>query len=831
MFPIVVGVGPHNSSSRPFPHIISKEQIDDNADGGEVRQQQVIMAMGTNDDETMNATIFIGYHFLPIDRSRGDVVFEDNRSGSDHDDERMALLHGEAAAQTKKIFATNNEARLHYSRSSPIDQQATGSTQFNVIAELRVQITPITSPFTSSLDTMSNRETKSRVPLGMMRKQSWQDIQHLSSYTPNPSIEFSSNKKHLACLIPFPRGYELLPSPESHTKYPPMSTVVIFRIQAKILTSQQQQRKHNLPKLPNYVLENINDEDRERGELDTAAIKSVHDLEISGESTQHKTSASTVPMASSRGNATSYVSHDPKIVRALRPQNEEHADKSGSLNNDVSNRLFRRSRSSENGHTGPLQCATCMCNVPSDHHRGESSSAGSFLLVGTTDGKLLKVDFSMARVLSVELNTVSGDVNKNQNNGEPVLSTEPNGLNGERNGLAPQIDQHLKFGFHPIVHLSQCTPTHWKPLDIYGEEQGSISKGRVAAVFRDGSVKIYTTSFALPEKNRINVVESYQNPPSLHGSRSNGTNHIGLDIQFNLIASFLPPLACLDASLSHLRYIRAKWIKPCLLSLLTRSPLLDDDHDMIGWSDNIMMSASKTEMVVAQVWSVAEVTHLDRESQHESQWEIPSDIDAVIALISELKLPRGDGLNEFIHDTYSLSKYTSNPDSGSIILKGRPSFSECTRGMSVLHHRFIDFVAIVSQEVTCTSDSNGVSILCIRPICFIWDWKRNVPGLMLACSDSHVFYVQQDNSDICSVPSIYSWFQLGNDDEYGPCAVHVYEQTLRKDMRRACKSIFCLSTLSPPHVRDPEGSLSVHEPSASLLHRDSITYPRICRVS
>ncbi len=833
MFPIVVGTGPHHSSSRPFPHVPSRDYYcSDEADGSEVLQQQqqqqqqqqnAIMAMGTNDGETLNATMFITYHCLPI----GNDDFSKGRTSADNDDddddETRALIHGEASASRRNNFATKNEVREQHSRSSPLDQQNT-ETQFNVVAELRVQITPITSPFTSNLDATSNRETKSRVPLGMMRKRSRQAMQNQNTFfTPSPSIEFSSNNGHLACLIPIPREYELLPASESRVGYSPTSTIVIFRIQAKTRASQRQQRKHNLPKLPEYILENSFDQDRRKGELENEKNPTTNpadELDMSGVPMRQKLSFA--PTASFIVNAMSYVAHGPKIVRALQCLND--ADELLTQNNEKFNRPVRRNLSSEKNLTRPLHHATCMCNFPSDHFRGESSSAGSLLLVGTIDGKLLTVDYSMSRMRSIVLEPVIGIGTEDHDDGaryHPMDLREQNG--GQVFNSNRRKSQHSERGSSSIVHLSQCTPTHWKPLDIYGEEQGSLSNGHVAAVFRDGSVNIYATSFV--PISRFND-DSSAYPRRRQRNRNNGAEHTGLDIQFHLIASsFRPSLACLDASLSHhLRYIRAKWIKPSVLALLTRSPILGDDA-FIEWSDN--MSGSQSEMVVAQVWSVAAVMHLDHEYQNECDWEIPSN-DTNIALISELKLPHGDSLNEFIHDTFSLSQYSSNPvyDCGSN-LNGRLGFPDCTRGMSILYHRFIDCLAIGSQDVSCTSDSNG-TIVRIRPICLIWDWKRNIPGLTLACSNSYSF-CDQDNDDIRMLP--YSWFQLGDDDKHGLCAVHVYEQTLRNDVRRACKNVFCLSALSPPNIRATEGCLSVKEPSALLLHRNSVTFPRICRVS
>ena len=147
MFPIVVGTGPHHSSSRPFPRINSRDHSNDDeasgvqrGNGDEVRQQQqqqqqqnVIMAMGTNSDETLNATMFISYLFLPIGNSIGDVS-RGGRSDSDH--ERKALLVLDDGDAMTELGGQHSHPGL--------EQQDSTDVQFNVIAELRVQITPIT---------------------------------------------------------------------------------------------------------------------------------------------------------------------------------------------------------------------------------------------------------------------------------------------------------------------------------------------------------------------------------------------------------------------------------------------------------------------------------------------------------------------------------------------------------------------------------------------------------------------------------------------------------------------------------------------------------------
>ena len=150
--------------------------------------------------------------------------------------------------------------------------------------------------------------------------------------------------------------------------------------------------------------------------------------------------------------------------------------------------------------------------------------------------------------------------------------------------------------------------------------------------------------------------------------------------------------------------------------------------------------------------------------------------------------------------------------------------------MLILHHRFTDSLVITSHAVTCASafSTTAVAPLIVRPFSLIWDWKRNVPGLTLASSAPYHLYHQRDAA-MFTVPSLFSWFQLGEDDEHGLCAVHVYEHTASRAIRRARKNVFSLSSLSPLNRFD-EGSLSLNEPSAVLLHRDSVTFPFITRV-
>ncbi|KAL7542795.1 hypothetical protein ACHAXR_012401 [Thalassiosira sp. AJA248-18] len=847
-FPVAVGTGPRHSSSRPFPRISRDTNRNGEQSGGSEAQDNAIIAMGTNDDETLTATVFISYHFLPIsDDSTSNAAKSSLDSREDI---------GEGTATTNND-STNEEFQLGEQLSGGLDSeqeplQEISDSQFNVIAELRVQITTTTSPFVSNMDAMSSRETKSRVPLGIMRKRRSLN-QSSVPYTPNATIEFSSNETHLACLIPLPISYELISiSGSGHDtllshENAATSTIVIFRIQAQRFSSQhqlEQQQQHILPNLPDYIDEKTVDGDRTKEELENNNMHATKSND--GASSQEEPSPSTAT-TSPRGDFMSYVAHEPKIVRAPRPLNELHTDFEQE-NKALPNRSFLRKLSGGISRTSPVQprtlhCGTCMCSVPSDHRRGKSSSAFSLLLVGTTDGTLLLVDFPIARVRSVALKSSSTKTFIKQGDNEQCgFPTGNGGFNGEQNHPSRQKasngqrSHRLRFESecNPIVHLSQCTPTQWKPLDVYGEEQGSESKGRITTVLRDGSVNIYTTSFVvssmLPKDftsnssdNRLeNGVDRTINVDRSRSNRNNGTNDTGLEMRINLLSTF--HASKFSFNVSRLRYMRAKWLNPLLLVLLTRSPYLDEEFLR---QQSTSASAMPSDIVMAQVWTVAEVIGKNNDSKESNDevdgWENPSDVGANIALVSELMIPCGEGLDELAHDTFPLSDQNSVPMSDFCI----PSiFPECARGMSILYHRGTDSLAINSQVVACTP-ALTVGIKA-RPFCLIWDWKRNVPGLTLASSISYCNQKDVD-SNLNKIP--FSWFQLGEDDDHGLCAVHVYEQKLSGKRRRVGKNIFSLATLSPLNRFAADGSLSLNEPSAILLHRDSVNFPFLGRPS
>ena len=305
---------------------------------------------------------------------------------------------------------------------------------FNVIAELRVQISHLESPLASDTDATSNRETKSRVPLGAMKKRMQNhDDTDSQFFSPAPSVIFTTNQSHLACLIPVPSGYEVVSnaSPSSQiSRHHLVSSIVIFSIQTYTISSAQQIRQRNrmLPKLPDFVIDQktTDDDGKIEGDIEKILQNSNTNFKMSSE---HQSNSQMI-----------HVAHVPKIVRILRE--------------DI------MSFDSE-FELPTLQNATCICNIPSDSKNGKGPEALSMLLVGTTSGSLMVVDFESARVK------------------DTIYHWE---RDSDRMSL-------------PIIHLSQCPPTLWKPLNPYGDELGSVSQGRISAVTRDGGICIFSTCF------------------------------------------------------------------------------------------------------------------------------------------------------------------------------------------------------------------------------------------------------------------------------------------------------------------------------------------------
>lgn len=664
------------------------------------------MAMGVNDDETLAATVFINYNFHPIDETT-----EEERYEIDVGDSGQEINDRNAAA------------------AAPSASSIDGNHQFNVIAELRVQISHSSSPLVSNTDAMSNRETKSRVPLGIMKKRrqsanrsGGDDDKTQQLFIPAASVIFSSNQSHLACLIPVPTGYELISNADSSqiiSRNESVSTIVIFNIQTYTISSRQQMRQRNrkLPKLPDYILDQTTNKD------DTKNGGNSNTLQSDGD---HVSITSERQSNDSKSQNDVYVAHVPKIVRVAQ----------------------REGVSPESDVLPSLQSATCICNAPSDSSKGKGSDALSMLLVGITNGSLLIIDFETARVK---------DILYEQKQMDRVVS--------------------------PIIHLSQCPPTQWKPHNKYGDELGSASKGRISAVTRDGGITIFNTTF-----HGVNELHSSN---SIDQSKS-FVNKSGLIMQIEYLAEYHPSQTNNSSYVSGLRYACAKWLNPLLLAVLTRSPLLDNDS--LEQSVNTL-----SDIVVAQVWSVTEVQDVENPEQTRSK--------SNICVLSELKFPCENSLVEQAHGTFSLSQ--------------EPVAEGFGKSYSIAYNSHRDCLAISSQLMSRDKNAKESTKLKVRPICISWDWKRNAQGLTLISDMPILLGEGHAQPDAAGASSIFSQFLVSND-----CAVHYHEK--RHAQRKLLhKDIYNLSTLSPSSVSGRGSNVRLCEVSPLMLGGDVITYPLI----
>lgn len=689
-FPIAVGTGPRHSSSRPFPQ-----------DGN------VIMAMGMNGDETLAATVFISYNFHPLNIN----------SSTDEPDENDAGGRDE----------TTNDRTTAAAPPPPLAASFDDNQHFNVIADLRVQISHAASPLVSNTDAMSNRETKSRVPLGIMKKgnsSSYETNDHIPQplFTPAASVIFSSSLSFLACLAPYPPGYELVSTASHGTNYSSslpssssqISTIVIFNIQTYTISSRQQIRQQNriLSKLPDYILEQAkNDDTNNGGNSEALQSEGDHDS-IRNEHQSNNLNSQSI-----------YAAHAPKIVRVAQ----------GDISSD------------SDVHLSSLQSAACICNVPSDSKNGKGHDAFSRLLVGTFDGSLLIIDFETARVKSIAYE------------------------NKQRGRLTT-----------PIIHLSQCPPTQWKPHNKYGDELGSDSKGRISAVTLDGGISIFSTTF--------HGANQQQSSSSVCESRS-FVNKSRLIMEIELLAHFHPSYANNGTKINCLRYACAKWLNPLLLAVLTRSPFLDEDFSGEENSAGI---------VVAQVWSVTDVQVADTSIQAVS--------NSNICVMSELKFPCENNLIELAHGTFSLSQESES----------EPNFG---KSYSITYNSYRDCLAFSSQLVSLDQNTKEFTKVKVRPFCISWDWKRNAQGLTLISDVTLSSRRGHSQLNAASMPSIFSQFLVSND-----CVIHFYEKAYTQ-RKRLHKDIYNLSTLSPSSVSDRGSNVRLCEVSALMLRGDVITYP------
>lgn len=475
---------------------------------------------------------------------------------------------------------------------------------YNVLAELRVHIQHGSQSHMSSA-----RETKCKVPLGTMKHCSTNNRQY---YQPMPCVTLSNG--HLACLVPFPQSYEVVNEDAS-------SIVVVFDIvQTQSTVVGRNTQKRVLPPLPDYV---------QMGE------------ESEGSDELFDGQYSTLPAN------LSFMAHNPRIVRMIQSLDQASSN---------SNQYTRQSQ------TPPIQSATCLCDLPTDSHRGNTENSSCSLLIGTNCGSVLMVDYASARVYCTLLDGVSH--NRSSSDDQDTTTTSP------------------------IVHIAQCPPNTWKSLDVYGEETGSLSLGRIALVTRAGCAIVYSTSFVassnLFRRSSSRGLE-YARSYSFNSERAGR-----LELKLTRVAAFglgndLEP---------KLRYVRAKWLNPTFLVLLTRSSNLDDAR--IKCIENTIHISS--DVVLAQVWRMNDV-HSDTAAEY----------NGAAALVAELKLPLGDEdlMKEHAHGSFRHQPPLPYTNGDAVSSREIAAFvTNCESSMSISYHRDTDCLALCyAQSMPTVSPS------------------------------------------------------------------------------------------------------------------------------
>lgn len=855
-FPVAIGVGPRHSSSRQFPPRPAScndggrgDWFENTDKDDEEDDDNVIVAVGTNDSEDLMATVFIGYHFLPISADEAPYDGAGNFFFSKSEKEQDSNVRPNSCSDDQ------NESPQRMEQQS----SSTSGCRYHVLAELRVQISPTTAPFVSSEEAhMSSRETRCRVPLGVMVKNdNLQNESHItdckkpkhSNSEPislenehiNASVIISSANSYLACLIPFPLGYSLAEGtskrdwnlkydtseetttekssdPTDASSAIPVrsnttSTLVVFCIQKNSFTLDQQwrQRKRVLPPLPDYIVDKKggisvdvqnqpgfsfdgdsidlagntinsfasptnsiskgtrNDEDiRDKPTLTDGVTTEYYSSKTASSASQIFDKSN----GNRNGELISYVAHDPKIVR-MHSTNDNHshhgnestvfpstrASKSLAAPDHADsnqNVLFQRkssfggtfnNRKSTAPPLQPLRCATCICDIPFDRHHGDrqssNSGATSMLLVGTVDGSVLLVNYSLSQVHRVlvgveEVQSLNDSIDND-------ASAIENDIDGNGNASSCGMDEfraktnNIK-SCSPIIHLSQCPPTQWKPLDIYGEDPGSESTGRIAVIRRDGNVTIYTTKFAkppLPAESKTTISSATEKSSSSREDSNNTAEHspgvrrtsttnvkdvttqLRLDIR---ILAIFDSRKELNPDNLRLRYIRARWLKPSLLVLLTRSPHLDE---IVLTGKRKLTRPASSDTIVSQVWAVTESCY-DEFGDDETNPSMLSrgrnpniytSSGARISLLSELRFPCGneDVMEEHAHGTFAMydTAVVSTSTRGNFVFDGDcverkesiVAFSRNEKSMSISYHRGIDCLAISSNIVKNESSS------------------------------------------------------------------------------------------------------------------------------
>ncbi|KAL7473397.1 hypothetical protein ACHAXS_013849 [Conticribra weissflogii] len=971
-FPIAIGVGPRHSSSRQFPprprparHNESShnDRLETAGNSDDEDDADVIVAVGTNNCEDLMATVFIGYHFLPIPTNE-------------------PPFHGAESDGNNKTNSCSNDERESQQRMEQQSSPKSGH-RYRVLAELRVQISPTTAPFVSCEEAhMSSRETRCRVPLGVMVKDyhpqneshdarslhnldcNGEDVTDcndpkgprsepisLTNEHANASVLISSNEAYLACLIPFPIGYSLAEgssnsdwnekydtSKVTATRKPSSSTdatttksarskgasiLVVFSIQKNSFSLDQQwrQRKRVLPPLPDYIVEKKENHTDFTYDSDTNFLAGntvttrigdfsrnnsfVSQSNASPEGTHHEdnirnrstlteevtaeslssNAASSVSKNSEKASDSrseeliSYVAHEPKIVRVHTTDDFHlyHGDESTVFSSARSSKLvtetaadfvapdsnptglFQRKPSfggtfndlkSTSPQLHPLRCATCICDIPFNRRHGDKQSnhseATSMLLVGTVDGSVVLVDYSLSRVQSVLIDAEEARSLKYSIGNDADIE---NDIDGKGHDSSCNMDgYHAKtknsISSSPVIHLSQCPPTQWKPLDIYGEDPGSESTGRIAVIRRDGSVTIYTTEFAKPPlpiesltatmssaTKNLHSRKPLEHPPGVRrAAGTTNTKDISTRLVLNIrILAIFNSRNESNSDNPNLRYIRAKWLKPLILVLLTRSPLYDES---VLTGKSVVTKHASSDTIVSQVWAVAD-SCCDESSKDETKesmqfrrrnTNVVNPSGARISLLSELRLPCGneDAMEECAHDTFAMFDTamvsTSTSDSFAFdVVSGQKdelilAFSQYESSMSISYHLGTDCLAISSSIV---KNETSPRRLKSRPFVCLWDWKRCARGLTLISSTPLEKKLSLKNTAYLSL------LHLGNDNINGLSAVQILEKVWN-GVRQLRKIVFNLGTLSPPYV---ESSLGVDQPAAIILQHDSITFP------
>jgi hypothetical protein len=487
------------------------------------------------------------------------------------------------------------------------------------------------------------------VPLGTLKRCSndnddYCDDDNISlKYQPGPSVIFSSQDRQLVCLIPFPYGFESVSSSTQSSlaaENRAVSIVVIFSIQSQHI--RKKQTSNIMPPLPSYI-------------EDTTDPSSSDDSK----------------------SDVYYMAHCPRIVR-------QHTATTLDTTSGMKHTNDRGKMA--------LQSVTAICDIVTD-----SSHQNGSLLVGTVDGSLLLVDYGGARVCHVFLSGNEAS-SRDVENGDGSSSSSTGGENGDGSSSNCNTDSN------PIVHISQCPPSIWKPQNIYGEEQGSISFGRITLIKRNGSAIVYATSFT-PSNNsylRSTSDTDYWRSSSVSSVESNIQMQSPLVIKLERIHFF----GLTDKHIEEpekLRYVRSKWLNPQFLVLLMRTRNLDDTTLLLRGRSGRAHASS--EVMLAQVWRII---------MDDTQSSGTTSSNSSVMLVSELKQPLGEAdlMRERSHGTFSVGQYSSSLDACNnnvdvgLSMKQMTSFvTDCESAMSISYHRDTGCLTLCTLSVASVPSS------------------------------------------------------------------------------------------------------------------------------